>query len=400
MSSVNEEQEMAVGFAQFERTWGENALLALDTLAMRSRKGIPSWIVHTMDVPFMEEMTGHAPGKYKQDPHSVYLDFQRRCGTCAIDQYIPDNPLTMGEKGYESERERGATTGAEEIMLNGIRIDSPEAVVEHMERFDFPHLEKAIAECDPEDEEASSRLVERECETQRLFGNDILKIPYGGGFQCFPGLRYFQYGYVQYFTAYVLYPEVMEKDFRLQADLAVRRNRTAAKAYTKGSLPKLLRLDHDMTDSRGTLVDIKSLDEIWFPHLARSLEPYHEAGVRLIWHCDGNVMQMVPRLIEVGVSGFQGFQYEDGVDYERICRMEDRDGSPLMIWAGVSVTKTLPFGSPAGVAEEMKWLVKNGPRAGLFLGGSSSICPGTKRENIKAMIEGIRYYREHGREGW
>jgi len=47
----------------------------------------------------------------------------------------------------------------------------------------------------------------------------------------------------------------------------------------------------------------------------------------------------------------------------------------------------------------MRWLVKNGPKEGLLLGGSSSICPGTNRENIRTMIEGIRYYREHGRGG-
>jgi len=388
---------MAKGFEQFDGTWGENARLALDTLAMKPRPAIPSWIVHAMDMPFMEEMTGRPPGSYRQDPGGVYLDFQRLCGTCAIDQYIPDNLLTMGEKGYESDRERGATTGAEETVLHGIRIDSPEAVIEHMERFDFPHLEQAMTECDPEDEKAADTLIQHECESQRLFGPDILKIPYGGGFQCFPALRYFQFGYVQYFMAYALYPEVMEKDFRLQADLAVKRNRIAALAFVKGNLPKLLRLDHDMTDSRGTLVDIRSLDDIWFPHFARSLEPYHEAGIRLIWHCDGNVTSMVRRLIECGVRGFQGFQYEDGVDYEKICRMPDRDGEPLMIWAGVSVTKTLPFGTPEDVRDEMRWLVENGPPVGLFLGGSSSIAPGTNRDNIRAMIEGIRYYRKNGR---
>jgi predicted dehydrogenase len=41
--------------------------------------------------------------------------------------------------------------------------------------------------------------------------------------------------------------------------------------------------------------------------------------------------------------------------------------------------------------------VENGPKQGLFLGASSSITPGTKRENIKALIEGLKYYREHGR---
>jgi len=36
------------------------------------------------------------------------------------------------------------------------------------------------------------------------------------------------------------------------------------------------------------------------------------------------------------------------------------------------------------------------PKTGLFLGGSSSITPGTNRENIKTMLEGLKYYRETG----
>ena len=58
------------------------------------------------------------------------------------------------------------------------------------------------------------------------------------------------------------------------------------------------RLDHDMADSRGTLVDIKSLDNIWFPHFARAIEPLLKGGIKLVWHCGGNLMQMVPRLLE------------------------------------------------------------------------------------------------------
>jgi uroporphyrinogen decarboxylase len=166
----------------------------------------------------------------------------------------------------------------------------------------------------------------------------------------------------------------------------------------EGKLPRVIRLDHDMADSRSTLVDIHSLDNIWFSNLVKSIQPFLDAGIRLLWHCDGNLMEMVPRLIEAGISGFQGFQYEDGMDYEKICRMTDRDGNPLMIWAGVSVTRTLPMGTVDDVKKEMKWLVANGPRTGLFLGGSSSITPGTNHDNIKTLIEGLKYYREHGRD--
>jgi hypothetical protein len=152
-----------------------------------------------------------------------------------------------------------------------------------------------------------------------------------------------------------------------------------------------------MADSRGTLVRIEVLDRIWFPHFSRSLQPLLKTPVRLIWHCDGNLMAMVPRLLDAGLHGFQGFQYEDGMDYPAICRMRTREGEALIIKAGVSVTRTLPLGTPADVRRELEWLVRNGPPSGLFLGASSSIAPGVPWENLATLIEGLRYYRTVGR---
>ncbi len=385
------------GYQVFEETWGPRARLAWDTLRMRPTKGIPAWLVHAMDMPFMEQMTEHKPGDYARNPDQVYLAFEKWAGVCFIDQYLADNPLTMGQEGFTSATQHGATTGATEIVIDGMTIDSPEAVVEHMERFVFPRRQREIEAFDPENPAHVERLIAGECRRQKLFGPNLLKGPFMDGFQSFPVLHYELYGYANYFMAYALFPEVMARDFAQQADLAVRKNQVAAKAIIEGHLPRLIRLDHDMADSRSTLVSIKSLDEIWFPAFARSIQPLLDAGIRLIWHCDGNLMDMVPRLIEAGISGFQGFQYEDGMDYPRICRMTDRQDAPLFIVAGVSVTKTLPFGSKQDVIDQMKWLVQNGPPLGLMLGASSSIVPGTPHENIKALKEGLLYYQEHGR---
>lgn len=370
----------------------ENAQLALDTILQKPTRGIPSWLIHLMEHRHLERLAGAAPGEYRQDPERVYLACQRAIGTCLLDQFIPENPLTMGERGFDNPQ-RGATTGAETITLDAMTIDSPEAVVAHLERFVFPALQRACAEFD--EERRTQEILEHEADIQRRLGPDILKS--GHGFVFFPHLAYGAYGYQHYFAAYALYPEVMERHFALQADLALRNNRAAARAYIQGGLPPLYRMDHDMAGSRGTLVSIRSLDQMWFPHFARCLEPLLRAGVRLIWHCDGNLMEMVPRLLEVGLRGFQGFQYEDGMDYEKICRMKTRQGEDLIIIAGVSVTRTLPHGSPAGVKREMRWLVENGPRTGLFLGCSSSVTPGVPWENIETLVEGLRYYRAHGR---
>jgi hypothetical protein len=44
----------------------------------------------------------------------------------------------MSEQGYVGPR--SATTGINRIVQDGILIDSPEAVVEHMERVVFPKI--------------------------------------------------------------------------------------------------------------------------------------------------------------------------------------------------------------------------------------------------------------------
>ncbi len=367
--------------------------LALETIMQRHTKRIPSWTFHPMEHSVIERFAGANSGDYRKNPKEVYLAMQRAVGTCMIDQYIPLNPLTMGNKGYDEETERGVTTGAAQILLDDMEIDSPEAMIEHMERYIFPRMQKELLEFN--EDIRVKEIIESERAVQRELGQDILKAPYG--FTAFPCFAYNTYGYANYFMACALYPEVIEKHFSLAADVSILNNRAVARAFTEAGLPLYLRLDHDMADSRGTLVNIKWLDKHWFPHFARSLEPLLKTDIRMIWHCDGNLMEMVPRLLDVGLQGFQGFQYEDGMDYKKICQMKAKDGNSLLIIAGVSVTRTLPHGTPDDINKEIAWLVENGPATGLFLGCSSSITPGVPWENLKTLVDGLQYYRTHGR---
>jgi len=387
-----------IGFNAFAERWQTNASLALDTIAMRPVCGLPCWMLNDMQWSHLETLSGNPPGSYRKEPVRVYREFSIKSGVSFIDQWIPENPLSIRDQGYESDVQRGVTTGAEDVVLDGIRIDSPEAVVAHMERVQFPCWERWQREMEANADKCVNDLIAAEVDVQSLFGMNMLKGPYGGFFD-FPGFLYWHYGYENYFMAYALYPDVIERGFKIHAAAAVVHNRIAARAIIKGGLPRLVRLDNDMADSRGMLVDVKTLDRLWLPHFAYAIQPLLDAGIRLIWHCDGNLMDLVPRLLEVGIGGFQGFQYEDGMDYERICRMTDRNGDPLFIIAGVSVTRTLPLGTPQDVRRELDWLVEKGPRVGLMLGCSSSIAPGVPLENMKALIEGLAYYRLNGRRG-
>jgi hypothetical protein len=210
----------------------ENPRLAFDTIRQKECVGVPTYGIHIMEHSMIDFFAGKPPGSYLRNPEKTYLALQRRVGTCLLDQFIPDNPLTMGDHGYEN-AEKGATTGADTVMANGTLIDRPEAVVEHMEGHVFPDLKRRIRFFDGE--KLRRDILKDEEQAQKRVGPTILKTGYG--FIDFPRFAYKTYGYVNYFTAYALYPDRMEKHFALQADLAILKNRVVSQIYADRQLP-------------------------------------------------------------------------------------------------------------------------------------------------------------------
>ena len=82
-----------------------------------------------------------------------------------------------------------------------------------------------------------------------------------------------------------------------------------------------------------------------------------DAGVRLIHHCDGDVRPVVDDFIAIGFSGFQGFQYELGVDPYDLKQRRSRLGEELLFFTGLSVSRTLPFGTPEDVRDEVDYFL-------------------------------------------
>jgi len=365
----------------------KNAQSALAAINREPTENIPIGLVHIMEHSVIERIAKRASGSYAGDPHNVYMEMLDNIGVSMVDQYLADNPLTMDRRGYRGGA--GATTG-KAAVCDGIVIDSPEAVALHIEKYQYPRIIETIKNFDAE--KVKRDAINCESFLQRLLGPDILKAGYG--MMRFPGLDYFQYGYEPYFTAYAIYPELIDRLFSLRADYALMHNAAVVEAYVGAGLPLYHRLDHDMADSRGLLVGLKTLERAWLPCLAHSIKPAVDAGFALLWHCDGNLSELLPGLVECGINGFQGFQYEDGMDYKKICKMKMRDGSSPIIQAGVSVTRELPFGTPGDVMRQVDFLVEHGPKAGLFLAFSSSCVPGTPYENIEAAIEVMKSYNK------
>lgn len=179
---------------------------------------------------------------------------------------------------------------------------------------------------------------------------------------------YGQFGYVAFLTACMLYPEAVERIWWTRSVVSRERARILARLYRELDLVPVLFCGEDLCNNQGPMVAPDFLRRHYFPHVKMVLEPLVEAGVRIVHHCDGDVRPLVQDFLDTGFSGFQGFQYELGVDPAELRRLRSPFGQPILIFGGLSVTRTLPFGTPSDARAEVDYLLDatDGGR-GLFL---------------------------------
>jgi hypothetical protein len=206
---------------------------------------------------------------------------------------------------------------------------------------------------------------------------------------------YNDWGYNSYLMALALYPEHLRRYYHYSATRGYLHNLAIVEAVRRYDLAPFVYSGQDICANDGPLCSVRLLDKIYFPELQRAVQPLLDNDIRIIWHCDGNIMPILDRLIDLGVSGLQGFQEEAGVPYPELTKVKSRWGRPLILWGCVSVTTTLPFGS----VEDVKAAVRRsftlaGPGRGFALASTSSIMPDVPDENIETLY---RYGAEFGR---
>jgi hypothetical protein len=123
----------------------------------------------------------------------------------------------------------------------------------------------------------------------------------------------------------------------------------------------------------------------FIPHLRSMCEPLAAAGIKVIFHSDGNVMEILDELIEAGISGLNPIEPIAGMD---IGYLKKRYGKRLILVGNVDCSQVLPFGTPEEVREAVKACVRAASRGGgHFIGSSSELTPSTPLENVLAFYD-------------
>jgi uroporphyrinogen decarboxylase len=134
----------------------------------------------------------------------------------------------------------------------------------------------------------------------------------------------------------------------------------------------------------GLIMGIRSWRRFLKPHLKTMYQRIKSKGRVVIQHCCGNILELYPDLIEIGLDVHNTFQPEI---YD-IVKVKREFGKDLSFWGGISTQRLLPFATPEKVREETIRIMRIVGKGGGYIAGPTHYIPGdAPPENVMAMVD-------------
>ena len=319
----------------------------------------------------IQALTGCSQEEYWSDPFYWGLQMERLLGSDGlIEIYIP---VSQNEFRFIDQRhyQKHTTYDAEKVIEEIEALPDPQ---ELWSKFN---------------EESEYQKLVADLEKHQVMCNDILWCP--ADWDLVPrALCYYEYGYENALTALALYPERYSKWIRYNAVISRQKAIVYARAVKEGIHPGVILSGEDLNFQHGPLVAPEFLRRELFPLIEYALEPFYQAGGKIVLHCDGDYRILLSDMLAVGITGLQGFQSECGMDLEWITKLRTRTGDQLLIFGPLSVTGTLLNGSPEDIrAEVQKTMDICREQASLVFLTSNTINPDVPLENIKTFWQAV-----------
>ncbi len=141
----------------------------------------------------------------------------------------------------------------------------------------------------------------------------------------------------------------------------------------------------DYGSQKNMLFSPKTWRKMIKPRLQRIFTPFREAGLPVILHSDGQIREILPDLVEIGLTCYNPVQPEV-IDH---AWLKSNFGQHLAYYGGISTQTALPYGTPEDVKKSVTNciadLTSNG--SGLFMSPSHRLMSDIPMENVAAMLD-------------
>jgi uroporphyrinogen decarboxylase len=125
------------------------------------------------------------------------------------------------------------------------------------------------------------------------------------------------------------------------------------------------------------------------PRMAQLVDSLREINpqIKIAYHTDGVVYPIIPELIEIGIDVLNPIQ-PMAMDP---ARLKNDYGDKLCFWGSMDIQRTLPYGTPEQVRDEVRLRLETiGRGGGLIIGPTHNLQLDTPLENFWAMVAAIR----------
>jgi uroporphyrinogen decarboxylase len=147
----------------------------------------------------------------------------------------------------------------------------------------------------------------------------------------------------------------------------------------------------DWGGQTGLLMGRERWRQFFKKHYRRLYDKVHGSGKFVLSHCCGNIVDILPDLIEIGLDVYESFQPE-AMD---IYTVKKEFGADMTFWGGLGAQSVIPFGTPGDIHRQVRVLRKHMGRGGGFiLGPSKDPPPETPIENLIALIDAFTGSKE------
>ena len=146
-----------------------------------------------------------------------------------------------------------------------------------------------------------------------------------------------------------------------------------------------VKINDDYGDQRGIMLGAERWRKLIKPRIASLCERIkkNRKDVDIILHSDGNITDIMPDIVEMGITAINPMQPE----VMDILNLKRRFGDEVSFIGGMSTQETLPFGSADDVLAEARMLVRElGKEGGFILSPGIIVQEDVPMENILAFI--------------
>jgi uroporphyrinogen decarboxylase len=150
----------------------------------------------------------------------------------------------------------------------------------------------------------------------------------------------------------------------------------------------------DYGAQKSLLISPKSWSQIIKPRLKKMFALFLDAGLPVIMHSDGQIVDILPEMVEIGLTVLNPVQ-PDVLNHKWL---KDTFENKLAYYGGISTQSVLPHGSPQDVLQAVSSCVNTlaPDKTGLVISPSHRIMTDIPMENIDALLEAFSANNEYG----